>query len=93
MDSNVENMAMRMKYGFYEFLVMLFKLCNVSSTFIIFINLIFHDKLHEFIIIYVYDILIFFCWQKNILNTWSMSCKKFKIISFMLIKWKVNLQS
>jgi len=62
MDSNVENMAMRIRYGFYEFLVMLFKLCNMPLTFIILINLIFHDKLHEFIIIYVYDILVFFCW-------------------------------
>jgi hypothetical protein len=92
MDANVENMAMRIRYGFYDFLVMLFKLCNVPSTSIILMNLIFHDKLHEFIIIYVYDILLFFCWQKNIPNTCSMPCKNFKIINFMSIGWKVNLQ-
>jgi hypothetical protein len=39
---------------------MSFGLCNVPSTFIIIMNLVFHDKLDEFIIIYIDDILFYF---------------------------------
>ncbi len=59
MDANVEKMTMRTKYGFCEFMVMLFGLCNVPSTFTILMNLIFHDKLDEFISIYIDDILVY----------------------------------
>jgi len=59
MDANVEKMTMRTKYVFCEFMVVLFGLCNVSSTFTIRMNLIFHDKLDEFIIIYIDDILVY----------------------------------
>ncbi len=65
MDANVENMAMRIRSVFYELLVMLFKLCNVPLAFIILMKLIFHDKLHEFIITYVYDVLGFFLLAKE----------------------------
>ncbi len=44
---------------FCEFMVMLFGLCNVLSTFTILVNLIFNDKLDEFIIIYIDDILVY----------------------------------
>jgi hypothetical protein len=40
-------------------MVMLFGLCNVLSTFTILVNLIFNDKLDEFIIIYIDDILVY----------------------------------
>jgi hypothetical protein len=39
---------------------MSFGLCNVSSTFITIMNLVFHDNLDEFIIIYIDDILFYF---------------------------------
>jgi hypothetical protein len=42
---------------FYGFLVMSFGLCNVPSTFITIMNLVFHYKFDEFIIIHVDDIL------------------------------------
>jgi hypothetical protein len=58
-DADVEKMAMRTKYGFYEFLVMSFGLCNALSTFTTLMNLIFHEKLNEFIIIYMDDILVY----------------------------------
>ncbi len=45
---------------FYRFLVMSFGLCHVPSTFITIMKLVFHDKLDEFIIIYVDDILFYF---------------------------------
>jgi hypothetical protein len=46
-------MVMNIRYDFYEFLVMLFGLCNTPSTFIIFMNYVFYNKLSKFIIIYI----------------------------------------
>jgi hypothetical protein len=51
---DIENMTMRTKYGSYEFLVMPFGLCNALSTFTTF-----HEKLDEFVIIYIDDILLY----------------------------------
>jgi hypothetical protein len=56
----VENIAMRTKYGSYKFLVMPFRLCNALSTFTTLMNFIFHEKLDEFMIIYIGDILLYF---------------------------------
>lgn len=50
---------MRMHYGSYEFLVMLFGLCNGPSTFITLMNLVFRDKLDKFLIIYIDGIFIY----------------------------------
>ncbi len=50
---------MKIKYGSYEFLVMPFRLCNVLSTFTTFMDSIFHEKLDEFVIIYIDDILVY----------------------------------
>jgi len=58
-DENVEKMVMRTMYGLYEFLVMPFKLCNVSSMFTTFMNSIFHERLDEFVIINIDDILVY----------------------------------
>jgi hypothetical protein len=60
MDGNVEKTTMKMRYGSYEFLVMLFGLCNAPSTFITLMNSIFHDKLDKFLIIYINDIFTYF---------------------------------
>jgi hypothetical protein len=51
---------MKMCYGFYEFLVMSFKLCNAPSMFSTLMNLVFHDKLDKFVIIYIDKIFIYF---------------------------------
>ncbi len=50
---------MRTCYGSYEFLVMPFGLCNAHSTFTTLMNSIFHNKLDEFLIIYIDGILIY----------------------------------
>jgi hypothetical protein len=55
----VEKTTMKIKYGSYEFLVMPFRLCNVLSTFTTFMDSIFHEKLDEFVIIYIDDILVY----------------------------------
>jgi hypothetical protein len=51
-------MAMRTKYGSYKFQEMPFKLCNVPLMFMTFMNSVFHEKLVEFVIIYIDDILV-----------------------------------
>ncbi len=50
---------MKTRCGSYEFLVMPFTLCNVSSTFMTFMDSIFHEMLDEFVIIYIDDILVY----------------------------------
>jgi hypothetical protein len=58
-DEDVEKITMRTKYGSYKFLVMPFGLCNVSLTFTTLMNFTFHEKLDEFMIIYINDILVY----------------------------------
>jgi hypothetical protein len=58
-DEDVEKITMRTKYGSYEFLVMPFRLCNVLLTFTTLMNSTFHEKLDEFMIVYINDILVY----------------------------------
>ncbi|GBG89166.1 hypothetical protein CBR_g48874 [Chara braunii] len=51
--------AFQTRYGLYEFVVMPFGLCNVPSTFLHAMHMIFHDYLDKFIVVYLDDILIF----------------------------------
>jgi hypothetical protein len=57
-DVDVEKIPMRIRYGSYKFLVM-FELCNIPSIFTTLMNSIFHDKLDEFVIIYIDNILVY----------------------------------
>jgi hypothetical protein len=50
---------MKTRYGSYKFMVMPFGLCNVSSTFTTSMNSIFHEKLNEYMIICIDDILVY----------------------------------
>jgi hypothetical protein len=52
-------MDMKTKYGLHEFLVMPFRLRNALSTFMTFMNSIFHEKLDEFMIIYIGDTIVY----------------------------------
>jgi hypothetical protein len=58
MEQKIKKMVMQTRYGFYEFLVMPFGLCNAPSTFMTFMNLVFHDKLNKFVIICIDDIFV-----------------------------------
>jgi hypothetical protein len=58
-NEDVEKMVMRTRYGSYEFLVMPFGLFNIPLMFTTFMNSIFHEKLDEFVIIYIDDILVY----------------------------------
>ncbi|GBG76634.1 hypothetical protein CBR_g22850 [Chara braunii] len=51
--------AFQTRYSLYEFVVMPFGLCNAPGTFQHAMNRISHDYLDKFVIVYLYDILIF----------------------------------
>ncbi len=59
MDEDVEKTGMKTMYGSYGFLMMPFGLCNTLSMFITFMTSIFHEKLDEFVIISISDILMY----------------------------------
>ena len=54
-----KKIAFIIRYEFFEYVVMLFDLCNVFETFQIFINKTFQKYLDDFCIIYLNDILIY----------------------------------
>jgi hypothetical protein len=51
--------AFRMKFRYFKYLVMLFRLTNAPASFQRFINEVLQEYLHSFIITYLDDILIF----------------------------------
>lgn len=50
---------MRTKYGSFEWLVLVFRLCNALATFSTLMNAMFHDCLDVFVVLYLDDILIY----------------------------------
>jgi len=56
---DTHKMTFKTKYGHYEFVVLSFGLTNASTTFKNLINNIFHEYLDKFILLFLYDILIY----------------------------------
>ena len=54
-----EKSVCRIHYGSFKFLVMPFGLRNAPTTFTTLMNIIFHEYLDDFIIIYIDDILVY----------------------------------
>ncbi len=84
-DVNVEKMAMRTRYGSYEFLVMSFGLYNALSTFTTLMNSIFHKKLDKFIIINIDDILVYSKFVEEHASHLKFLLQKLKEKSYMPI--------
>jgi hypothetical protein len=91
-DMDVKETNMRIRYGSYEFFVMSFGLCNTLSTFTTLVNLIFHKKLNEIIIIYIDDILVYSKFIEEHASHLEFLLQMFKENSYMLIKQRTNLQ-
>ncbi len=66
------------KYGFYEFLVMSFGLCNALLIFTTLMNLIFHKMLDKFIIIHINDISVYFKSMEEHVTHLEFVLQKFK---------------
>jgi hypothetical protein len=55
-----------------------FGLCNILSIFTTLIDLIFHETLDEFVIIYIDDILVYFKFTKEHVTHLKFVCKNLK---------------
>ena len=58
-EEDIPKIAFRTCYGHYEFLVMSFRLTNVSAVFMDSMNSVFHDYFDQFTVVFIDDILIY----------------------------------
>jgi len=58
-DEDMQKKAFRTRYGHYEYTVMPFGVTNAPGVFMEYMNNIFHTYLDRFVVVFIYDILIY----------------------------------
>lgn len=56
---DISKTAFRRKYGHYEYLLILFGVSNAPGVFMVYMNIIFHPYLDQFMVVFIDDNLIY----------------------------------